>query len=54
MCKKNHRVRTSNYRRYILEPGGSDMHLTGQNEVSLEPHSPNKDFEISHAQIGNS
>ena len=33
-------------------PGGSHMHLTGQNEVSLEPHSPHKDFEISHAQIG--
>ena len=30
------------------------MHLTGQNEVSLEPHSPHKDFEITHAQIGHS
>ena len=25
------------------------MHLTGQNEVSLEPHSPHEDFDISHA-----
>ena len=37
-------MRTSNCPRYILEPGGSHMHLTGQNEVSLEPHSPHKDF----------
>ena len=29
-------------------------YLTGQNEVSLEPHSPHKDLEISHAQIGHS
>ena len=39
---------------YMLEPGGSHMHLTGQNEVSLEPQSPHKHFEISHAQIGQS
>ena len=49
-----YRVRTSNCRWYILEPGGSHMHLTGQNEVSLEPHSPHKDFDISHAHIGRS
>ena len=49
-----YRVRTSNCCWYILEPGGSHMHFTGQDEVSLEPHSPHKDFEISHAQIGHS
>ena len=49
-----YRVQTSNCRRYILEPGGSHMHLTGQNEVSLEPPCPHKDFNISHAHIGQS
>ena len=39
---------------YMLEPGGSHMHLTGQNGVSSEPHSPKEDFDISHAQIGQS
>ena len=37
---------------YTLEPRGSHRHCTGQNEVSLEPHSPHEGFEISHAQIG--
>ena len=47
----------------ILEIQGADFKLspvhigtwrvpyayTGQNEISLEPHSPQKEFEISHA-----
>ena len=49
-----YRVRRSNCSQYIMEPGESHMHLKGQNEVSLEPHNPQKDFEISHAQIGHS
>ena len=52
--QKMYRVRTSNCPRYILEPGGSHMHLTGQNKFSLEPHSPHKDFDILHAHIGQS
>ena len=32
---------------------GSHMHLTGQNEVSLDQHSPHKDFDIFHALIPN-
>ena len=54
ISKQTYRVQTLNCRRYILEPGGSHMHLTEKNEVSLEPHSPLKDFDIFHVNIGQS
>ena len=56
-CMKSlhvYRVRQTNPALYILEPRGSHRHRTGQNGVSLEPQMPHEDFDISHAQIGQS
>ena len=48
-----YREQTSNCCQYELESEESHMHLTGQNEISLDQHSPHKDFDIFHALIPN-
>ena len=49
-----YRVRQLNLTLNIFGPTGSQIYRTGQNEISLEPQSAHKDFDISHAQIGKS
>ena len=38
----------------VVGPSGFHIYCTVQNEIPLEPQSAQKDFDISHAQIGHS